>query len=669
MHTSTKLTRWLLTAVVMLVVTGTASAQRTVTLQLNTATAPDTLDAMDVIQIRGQLGSGTALPGGGVIDWNDATTLRPVNVGGDYWELAFQIPDNDPLKFKFYSQAMEDAQIGGWEDGGDHEVAAGTGDITLPIHYFEKGPDKPYDWSPFHTGADSVGVLLRVFANTTDGLSAGYKGENSDQLVVAGDPMGGASQMDWNGGSGVKLRRESTTKGQPGYHIFSGVAYYPLSAAGQTQKYKFFVQPSGWESSPDREFVVPDKDTTIRWVYYGNSKPLTAQPVEAPVIFSVDVTPLEDIGIFRRTRGDTLQVRGSFNGWGCSNPDRCLMDRIPGTNSFEAFVPLTLLPETNLEYKYRIQFNIPEMQAEWGVDVIPSGWEEPYISAGANRVVQFQGDPDQDQYVEQVFNDIFPRNVMLGGDRTDVTFSVDMTPALSAAEPFDPANHTVTLAFGDPIFSMTQGFPLTPRDDNPNEGDALNLDQFSQMFSLTDPDGDMVYTGTLRVVGPTYAALQYQIAYGSSGAWQQEAGGGTSGGRRRQRFVPQNPDGSWPDTYQVPTESYQAEGDLPGSPNPAVVTSVEPVNSEVPQQVNLSQNFPNPFNPTTSFEYSITNTADVKVQVFDVLGRVVATLVDGVQQPANYRVSFDASQLASGTYIYRLQTPTQTLTRTMVLLK
>lgn len=150
MHTSTTLARGLFVALMMLAITGTATAQRTVTLTLNTATAPDTLNALDEIQVRGQLGSGTALPDGGVIDWNDNTTLKPTNVGGDYWELSFQIPDDDALQFKFYSQLLEDDGLGGWEDGADnHTVAAGTGDVTMPLHYFHKGSGAAYDWRPF----------------------------------------------------------------------------------------------------------------------------------------------------------------------------------------------------------------------------------------------------------------------------------------------------------------------------------------------------------------------------------------------------------------------------------------------------------------------------------------------------------------------------------------
>ncbi len=77
--------------------------------------------------------------------------------------------------------------------------------------------------------------------------------------------------------------------------------------------------------------------------------------------------------------------------------------------------------------------------------------------------------------------------------------------------------------------------------------------------------------------------------------------------------------------------------------------------NEMPTTVSLSQNYPNPFNPTTRIEYAIPKTSHVKLKVFDVMGREVATLVDEVQGSGFKSVQFNASELASGVYLYRLQ--------------
>jgi hypothetical protein len=89
-----------------------------------------------------------------------------------------------------------------------------------------------------------------------------------------------------------------------------------------------------------------------------------------------------------------------------------------------------------------------------------------------------------------------------------------------------------------------------------------------------------------------------------------------------------------------------------------------------PVEFKLAQNYPNPFNPTTNISYSLANTADVSLVVYDILGRRVATLVNARQQmPGLYNVTFDATRLASGTYIYRLEAGDFVSTKKMLLVK
>jgi len=84
---------------------------------------------------------------------------------------------------------------------------------------------------------------------------------------------------------------------------------------------------------------------------------------------------------------------------------------------------------------------------------------------------------------------------------------------------------------------------------------------------------------------------------------------------------------------------------------------------------NLAQNYPNPFNPATIISYSIPNQIYVSLKVFDGLGREVDILVNKVKSPGNYKVDFDASQLASGIYFYRIIAGDFVQTRKMLLLK
>ncbi|HEY3294828.1 MAG TPA: T9SS type A sorting domain-containing protein [bacterium] len=90
----------------------------------------------------------------------------------------------------------------------------------------------------------------------------------------------------------------------------------------------------------------------------------------------------------------------------------------------------------------------------------------------------------------------------------------------------------------------------------------------------------------------------------------------------------------------------------------------------IPGEFTLYQNYPNPFNPTTTIQFDLMSQSTVSLKVFDVLGRQVATLLDNARLGAGVQlVPFDASSLASGIYLYRLETPTVKQTRKMVLMK
>lgn len=671
---TTKCLRWLSALTLMVLLAGNAMAQRNVTLHLNTASAPDTLSATSLIEVRGALDGvgGATLPDGNVIDWNENSTLEPANMGGDFWEVTFQIPDDTPLEFKFWSAGVDASGLGGWEDGDNHMIAAGTGDTTLAVHYFNKsGASRDYDWRPFESKTDSVGVWFRVYMNTESGTTgANYdRGDMSRIIGVRGAPEPGAG-IDW-GATNVVLSAETDTENTPGYDLWSGVAYFPSASMGMTQAYKFVTDDQagavGWEGAiSDRTFVVPGQDTTLQWVFFDNSAAVTSMPVTTNIIFAVDLSPLESIGVFDRAREDTLEIRGSFNGWGCTveTLDSCWLQRVPGQDIFEAAIGYTAFPGTDQEYKFFLNFNDANFMSEFGI-APPRGWEEPISTSGANRRFVYDGVEGMDQDLGVFFyNDVRPGNVIPEGVSVDVTFHVKMDSAITnMAQPFVAGRDTVTLALGeDPIWGFTQGLALN---------DDGGIDTSTDIIQLTDDDQDGVYSGTMTVMGPTYSAIQYKYAHTTEtlGTFATEEGGSFSEvGRRRTRYIVPNDDGSWPATHEFEIETYLPTGLLPVETNP-VLTSVEDLGGELPTQATLSANYPNPFNPVTTIEYSINKVEHVSLKVFDVTGRVVATLVDGIQQPSNYRINFEAKDLASGVYLYRLEAASTTITRKMILLK
>jgi photosystem II stability/assembly factor-like uncharacterized protein len=96
---------------------------------------------------------------------------------------------------------------------------------------------------------------------------------------------------------------------------------------------------------------------------------------------------------------------------------------------------------------------------------------------------------------------------------------------------------------------------------------------------------------------------------------------------------------------------------------------VKKISSEVLNKYKLEQNYPDPFNPSTTILYTIPTKGFVTLNVYDALGRVVATLVNETQSPGTYTVDWNASSNPSGVYFYRLQTNNFTDTKRMVLIK
>jgi hypothetical protein len=103
----------------------------------------------------------------------------------------------------------------------------------------------------------------------------------------------------------------------------------------------------------------------------------------------------------------------------------------------------------------------------------------------------------------------------------------------------------------------------------------------------------------------------------------------------------------------------------------AVPTAVNEaaIRTNVPQQYGLAQNYPNPFNPSTTIKFQMPSKGFVKLKIYDMIGREIATLVDGFQEAGTHDVKFDASNLPSGIYFYRITTGTYGATKKLVLIK
>jgi hypothetical protein len=90
---------------------------------------------------------------------------------------------------------------------------------------------------------------------------------------------------------------------------------------------------------------------------------------------------------------------------------------------------------------------------------------------------------------------------------------------------------------------------------------------------------------------------------------------------------------------------------------------------ELPATLALEQNYPNPFNPKTTIRFALPEASPVRLAVYDMTGREVRRLLDGLLGAGRHEVTFDAGDLSSGMYVYRLETSARSLTQRMILLK
>jgi hypothetical protein len=117
--------------------------------------------------------------------------------------------------------------------------------------------------------------------------------------------------------------------------------------------------------------------------------------------------------------------------------------------------------------------------------------------------------------------------------------------------------------------------------------------------------------------------------------------------------------------YSWTAEAWKYTGTLPTIP----ITNVNRIDEPVPAQYELSANYPNPFNPTTNFQFSISDAQFVSVKVYDLIGQEIAILVNGTMGAGKYTVEWNAMNVPSGVYFCRMQAGSFTAVKKMTLMK
>lgn len=652
-----------------------------VTMTLNTSTCWDTLSSKGKVILCGASTLGTTP----AVTWDTTTGVKLTNIGGDYWTVTFKAKPGDNIQYKFVTYLSDfkhpTFHWSGWDGpfstaSKNREITIGTKDTTLPMQYFN-----PYEtnmsqfWRPFQDKQDTVAVYFRV---NMGGMSS-FDPSSQTPQVWGSAPLG--ASPNWV--QIIPLTRETGSVNQGSF--WSGVAYVAKSnaSAGSLQSYKFVINGSTWESTSDRSFtfsanVAATGDTTISWVYFNNQPP-TGPPLTSNVNFRLKLDALEKAGLFNRGLGDKVAVTGA-KGWPPSSftfdtePTMLKMTYVPSIQEWVLSEPFTMTAGTQIIYKYFIAWDSSRVDSTSKNYIkglaLSDGWEEPGVTGGGNRTYNFQAASDQtvpgDFGADQeFFNSLHPNSVITTPIK--LTFHVDMTPAASATTNptntlFRPGIDTVYIQFDGCLIPITQGKSMWGTDNR---------------IMLTSPNSDGKYTGSINLTPPTFFQVCYRLVYTST-TGEVEDGGGTNFGRRYYQYIVPTSVNSgsitWPSSFDL-AEVKWVQNNLTVE-NPPDLGSVNAVDTEpgIPDRYELLQNYPNPFNPTTTITYSIPKTVNVKIEVFNVLGEKVATLINSEQTPGTHSIQWSARNdhsinVTSGVYFVRIQAGSFIQAKKMVLEK
>ena len=416
----------------------------------------------------------------------------------------------------------------------------------------------------------------------------------------------------------------------------------------------------------NQEFTVQDDGTisgttSIVIPYQGGELTKT-------VLFTVDMTEWLDeeeatgMKIFSVSNGDQMQVRGAFNGWNCDNPSNCRMTRTPGTNLFSLAANITGFPNTDIEYKYYMELSdasIQNLESDYGTIFDGIGWEDSPQFGGGNRV--FLLGPDDGTNILELdlagYYDLPAGGVIPTGQTVLVTFSVDMSGAI--ANGFISQEDSVYVSIQDRWLTYLQIL-----------GDGYNVTA-SENF-------DGTYSVTHAFTGPfpwhmVYTWGFYDVSLGS----QMQEGGGFGFGRSRARYQHANSNSgcSWGD-YSFPLDIWQLEPPLlveDYAPE-NICSALGIVNDNQAENFYLGKNYPNPFNPSTTINYNILKDEYVNINIYDLTGKRVKSLVNSKVGIGFNQVEWDATNsfgqtVAAGVYIYVIEVGDFRSSKKMILLK
>jgi len=602
------------------------------------------------------------------LTWGDDSPLT-TNVGGDYWELDIAYPDSMigwdmAYKIRYKSETDEGFNWESVPGGGDRHFTMPAADTVLQVAYVNNG------WEPPYTPTDSVDIFFRINISAFEGYNA-----SNNMSLVGNFPIDGSGSSMWS-----PTTYEMTQEGSSdffNYHLKLDTSLVPMDYDAVFYRFANSADNSDWGSTENlngayhagnenRGIYVPDHDTTIAWVWWNDIPGGNFTGTDsADIIFGVDMSSAVENNGFEI--GDTLELRYGYE-LSSTEVFTVQMVHIGGTQMYSA--SLTDVPLTFGDYLY-YQYYLIKNGTEQREVYYNFNYDGSSVNgAERRRVIIADGDEEvadiSSSEADERRMPFFRNNNLLSQDVT-VHVECDLRPAYAtvlAGKTLDDIQGSQDISDVSQITGVAMNGPFS------NFGEGTWAGWGSSL--LNDTNRVMYDDGTHgdATAGDTIYTLTYVMSPDSGHTVGQECKFGINGGDN------EGGTGGYGNNHIVNIDDSQAESYLYiafGSINPSFYSDWTPTPGvgveNLPANFELAQNYPNPFNPTTTITFALPTSANVKLNVFDMAGRHVKTLVNGYVNAGSYDVNFDASNLASGVYFYKLTSDNVNIVKKMVLMK
>jgi hypothetical protein len=462
-----------------------------------------------------------------------------------------------------------------------------------------------------------VSVPVDITFEVDMGVQA-YKGKfnpAADAVKISGNFNG------WNNGADVMTDLDGDT-------VYTITKTF---TSGDLLEFKFIQGSDGWESIDNRKYTVPAVNATFSAFFDNDDKYQILFPVQINFLCNMEYEIVS--GRFNPAT-DTLGVPGSHNGWNVKN--WIMSPTVGDPNVYEATGTYNTFEGEVINSKFAY---IAGGNTNW-----ESGDNRTYTITNSDITSGFAFVP------VRTFNDLGPDDVL--NQACTILFTVDVTNAVSSInfQLLAPVTDVRLCGANPPLKWPAGGWPNT------------DIDKTIQMYDDgTNGDvtaGDNIWSR--EVIFSQYSPLRVQYKYGANwGLPTNQGGNDNENGVGADHFI--NLTSSM--TYGKVENVFGTMGDHP------VITGITEQLPGIPENYRLAQNFPNPFNPSTSIYFSIPEAGLVTLKVYSLLGEEVATLVDEFKNSGNYDVQFDASKLTTGIYFYTISVNNFSATKKMVLTK